>query len=781
MTLSATALSYLTTGPELITGLGGGAGFGEFSLAATDDGSSAAIDITSIFGADGLNFFGTSHASLYVNNNGNISFNSTLSAFTPFGLTNAGNVPIIAGFFADVDTRGATGTISSGGNSTGSNSVHYDLDTANGVFTATWDDVGYFNRKVNKVNAFQIQLIDEGGGDFDIVLRYEGIDWTAGDFSGGSNGLGGTAARLGFSAGDGINYRELPAAGVQQDLLDLEQTAGNTGINGLWVFQVRNAAAGDSTVTGSAGDDIAAGSGGANELSGLGGNDALQGLEGDDLLRGGADADTLDGGGGNDTLSGGAGADRLVGGTGSDTTDYSDSGAAVDIDLQAGTGTGGDAEGDTLSGIENIAGSSDGDTLGGDGAANLLQGLDGADGLSGADGDDTLQGGAEADTLDGGTGADRLEGGTGDDLYYVDGQSDTIVELSGGGSDSVVASADYHLSAWIEALELATGAGAIAGAGNDLANTLTGNESDNTLRGGAGADSLHGDDGNDMLVGGAGEDSLDGGAGNDTVAYLGSRAAVDVNLTAGTGSGGEAADDTLSAIENVTGSAFNDTLTGTAGANLLRGMAGDDQLLGMAGDDTLIGAEGEDTLQGGDGADRLVGGQGNDTYVVQDLADRIIEAANQGTDTVIATLGTAGSLYLTANVENLALLGGVNANGVGQGLDNALTGNAGANRLLGHGGDDTLDGGAGNDTLYGGAGADDFHYAAGGGRDILGDFAPGTDQLFLVGTAFADFAAVMAATGMIRGDAIINFGSGNVLILKDVAKADLQASDFAFA
>ena len=82
-------------------------------------------------------------------------------------------------------------------------------------------------------------------------------------------------------------------------------------------------------------------------------------------------------------------------------------------------------------------------------------------------------------------------------------------------------------------------------------------------------------------------------------------------------------------------------------------MAGDDQLLGLDGDDTLAGADGADTLQGGDGADRLLGGQGNDTCIVQDFADRIVELTGQGTDTVIATLPTVGSLYLAANVENL--------------------------------------------------------------------------------------------------------------------------------
>ena len=72
----------------LVNGLGGAVDFGENSVAATDDGSSALIDITGVFGGN-LNFFGQQFGGLYVNNNGNITFNSTLSAFTPFGISNS--------------------------------------------------------------------------------------------------------------------------------------------------------------------------------------------------------------------------------------------------------------------------------------------------------------------------------------------------------------------------------------------------------------------------------------------------------------------------------------------------------------------------------------------------------------------------------------------------------------------------------------------------------------------------------------------------------------------
>jgi Ca2+-binding RTX toxin-like protein len=114
-------------------------------------------------------------------------------------------------------------------------------------------------------------------------------------------------------------------------------------------------------------------------------------------LTGGAGDDTLSGGDGSDYLTGGAGADSLIGGAGSDTVDYSASAAGVTVDLAAATASGGDAQGDVLSGVENIEGSEEADTLYGDGQDNYL---------SGSDGDDTLQGRGGSDVIDGGSGQD---------------------------------------------------------------------------------------------------------------------------------------------------------------------------------------------------------------------------------------------------------------------------------------------------------------------------------------------------------------------------------------
>ena len=197
------------------------------------------IDITSVFGPGGIDFFGHNNTSLYINNNGNLTFNSPWSGYTPSSIAGGISGPIIAAFWADVWTYGPNAGTSPGGHSTGSDLVWWDLDAVNGVMTITWDDVAYYSNG-HLPNAFQIQLINEGYGNFDIVYRYESINWTAGNASGGSGGLGGTTARAGYNAQDGVHYFELPQSGNQAQMLALPDTPGNTGIPGVDVFSVRS-------------------------------------------------------------------------------------------------------------------------------------------------------------------------------------------------------------------------------------------------------------------------------------------------------------------------------------------------------------------------------------------------------------------------------------------------------------------------------------------------------------------------------------------------------------
>lgn len=222
----------------LLNGLGGSAGFGENSLARNDDGSTGFINVTSVF-AGGLNFFGTTYNGFYINNNGNITFANPMGTYTPSAITGNTNNPMIAAFFADVDTRGGTVAPTAGGNSTGSNLLWWDFDTVANRMTITWDDVGYYSMHNSPLNAFQIVLTAMGDdGDFNIEFFYETIGWVTGDASGGSGGMGGTIARAGYTNGAG-NYYELPQSGNQDGMLNLEG-ASNINDPGHFLWQVRN-------------------------------------------------------------------------------------------------------------------------------------------------------------------------------------------------------------------------------------------------------------------------------------------------------------------------------------------------------------------------------------------------------------------------------------------------------------------------------------------------------------------------------------------------------------
>jgi Ca2+-binding RTX toxin-like protein len=249
--LSSVAQADLLHGNTLVGGLGGTAGFGEASLGHNDDGSTGAIDISGVFGEAGLDFFGTSYTHLYVNNNGNITFGSALSAFTPGEITAGFGNPIIAPFWADVDTRNGEGA---------ADLVYYDLDAANGVFTVTWNQVGWYSEHQSPSDSFQLQLIDERNGNFDIVFRYENIGWTTGE---ASDGL---PARAGWAAGNGTDYFELSQSGDDTGMRDLPATTGNTGIEGVFVFHVINGEVfgADDTIDGGPGIDHLNGGPGAD-------------------------------------------------------------------------------------------------------------------------------------------------------------------------------------------------------------------------------------------------------------------------------------------------------------------------------------------------------------------------------------------------------------------------------------------------------------------------------------------------------------------------------------
>ncbi|OPH33809.1 nidogen-like domain-containing protein [Moraxella lacunata] len=260
-----------TSSLRLVNNLGGEKGFGESFLDRNDDGSTGKIDITSVFGEEGLNFFGTKYTSLYINNNGNITFNGPSGQYTPNQIDGGVNNPIIAAFWADVDTNGGETTVSQGGNSTGSNLVWYDLNAENKTLTVTWDDVGYYSSRTDKTNAFQIQLVGKDNGNFDIVYHYEDIQWTTGEASGGSSGLGGTVARAGYSSGDGVHYHELAESGDQEKMLTLKGTQ-TFAVNNSHVLEKAT----HDTIDAGEGDDV---------IVGGRGNDKIDGGEGQDIAK----------------------------------------------------------------------------------------------------------------------------------------------------------------------------------------------------------------------------------------------------------------------------------------------------------------------------------------------------------------------------------------------------------------------------------------------------------------------------------------------------------------
>ncbi|MFJ2319919.1 retention module-containing protein [Pseudomonas sp. NPDC087817] len=153
----------------------------------------------------------------------------------------------------------------------------------------------------------------------------------------------------------------------------------------------------------------------------------------------------------------------------------------------------------------------------------------------------------------------------------------------------------------------------VAGTGDNI---LNGGDGNDVLTAGSGNNEMHGGAGNDLLYSGPGNDLLDGGMGIDTASYAHATAGVTVNLgllgaqnTVGAGT------DTLTAIENLVGSNFNDTLTGDNNNNVINGGLGNDILNGGGGDDLLIGGMGNNTMTGGAGADTfqwLKGNSGHD-------------------------------------------------------------------------------------------------------------------------------------------------------------------------
>jgi serralysin len=365
------------------------------------------------------------------------------------------------------------------------------------------------------------------------------------------------------------------------------------------------------------------------------GNDVLVGNGVGNVLSGGAGADTLEGGAGNDTLIGGAGADSLVGGDGArDRADYADAPTGLRADLQVPRFNTGHAAGDVYSGVEDLAGSAQGDTLLGDTGNNMIWGGGGNDvWLDGRIGNDTLYGGNGNDVLIGGAGADHLDGGAGtrDRAQYTDATTGVRADLQVPTFNTGFAAGDTYSG--IEDLYGSFRGDTLLGdTGNNIIWGAAGN--DVWLDGRIGNDSIFGGDGNDVLIGGWGSDYLDGGAGNrDRAQYTDSAKGLRVDLQTSSNNTGLAAGDIYVSIEDVYGSFRDDSIYGDTGGNILWGATGNDVIDGRLGNDTLLGGAGNDTLTGGGGADVFIfesalGATNVDRITDYNLIDDVIRLEN---------------------------------------------------------------------------------------------------------------------------------------------------------
>jgi Ca2+-binding RTX toxin-like protein len=467
-------------------------------------------------------------------------------------------------------------------------------------------------------------------------------------------------------------------------------------------------------------------------IEGTGGPEVIDGLDGvtngNDIIWAYGGGDLIFGRGGDDQIKGGGGADIINGEAGIDTATYIDSSVGVTVSLLTGTGSGGTAQGDMLSNIENLYGSNHNDTLVGDFGDNALFGVNG---------NDTLRGGVGADNLDGGAGTDTVS--------YVDSLDAVLVSLilnlgAGGHAegDTFVNVENVTGSLDDDVLGGTDGANTLLGMnGNDA---LKGFGGDDFLFGGTGDDVLLGDAGHDTLDGGTGVDSMEGGTGND--AYY-----VDHFDDEVSESGGEGIDTVRASVNYALADGADVETLATTNMN------GTDDLFlsGNSSGNQIIGNNGDNILNGGGGTDELVGRGGNDRYGVDSADDTVVENGGQGIDEVWAST----SYTLTAG-SDIELLRTNTDLGVGA---YTLVGNSSGNTVRGNNGNNVIDGGEGNDELTALGGHDWFRFStpldAATNLDVVTDFNVADDTIELSSAIFSNLAGVgfLSAGEFLIGDA----------------------------
>lgn len=553
------------------------------------------------------------------------------------------------------------------------------------------------------------------------------------DGGAGNDILRGMAGVDVFKGGDGIDTVDFSHESPFQLLVNLATNVASGGTaSGDTFYSIENLIGSDDRV------DRFIGTADANYFQGLGGGDLFDGGAGNDVLDGARDGDVLKGEAGNDRIIGGAGQDYIDGGDGIDTADYtigkdSKATSGVSVDLELGTASGGDAQGNTNNGtkgdilvsIENLIGSKYGDTLFGDEGVNMIKG---------AAGNDSLNGGGGKDTLDGGDGVDLLA--------FYSSKSGVTVNLASPGEDTLIS---------IEGL-----------GGSAFADKLTGDGKDN---------SLVGQGGNDTLIGGAGNDTLDGdyrpipptGVGEgDGYATLGAAAknnsmataydmTPDFSMTSDPDIGNSTTvrHSTVNAVGNGLSGFYKVVLTkGTTIVADMDHIADPNQL------DTWI---------------KLIRDDGGAGVLVAHNDDGGGDpGSSSGRDSqIVFTVQQDGTYY----VEVGSWIDGKNGpqpvigKGITYEINVSVTPPADDLPRIGQGGNDTLDGGSGNDVLFGGVGNDVLMGGTGVdrlygevGRDVLNGGA-GADKLS--GGNDMDTASYAGASAGVKAsllDATVNTG-----------------------
>lgn len=513
-------------------------------------------------------------------------------------------------------------------------------------------------------------------------------------------------------------------------------------------------------------------------------------------------------------------AETFDGDVGIDKVDFSNSNAAVTIDLQSNTASGGFAAGDIFIEIENITGSTYDDTVNGDTSNNTITGGNGIDTLRGKDGSDVLFGDLGNDYLRGdngndyvygGDGVDKLRGGDGNDVIYGGAGNDQDVNAEVGNDTLYGEDGDDKLRGGVDndALFGGNGNDLLYGDTDDL-DTTGGND---TIDGGAGNDSLRGGHGNDAYFASVGTDDIYDLGGMDTIVYGSGVAIQDITITSVSGDANDiaivlGADQIL--IENQLEASGNlmieklvfwdssvatlarvanwidtplagGTTTGLSVADTIIGDAGNDTINGLAGNDELFGAGGDDSLRGGEGDDQLHGGDGFNAALFSGVYSNYVFAGN----TIDDTVGNDGTDTFF-NIQRFKFFDGTYENGVftPSSTNDTLTATAAA---------DVLDGGAGSDTAdYSGSNAavsiDLLNGTASSGY-ARGDSLLSIENL--IGSAYGDTLADGIGNSALSGglggdtyiyrgglDAVTDTGGADTMVL---ANASVQSTTFVFS